>query len=221
MRCFILDYELFITEIQKYWDLYNKGLKKQANRFLFDFTDHFKASVSKENADTILFQFCKEYLDDGKFPNANLPFQITKLLDNYLMQECEKNNMPQMRWTFQLFGKYPHDILERAYAHKECDQKTVELYFNEQIDCLWLGQHHFPEGCLITHKEFEDTVNIANKILTENAVNPSLIAEFQYYVKLYHIYFKWEKNGKIDDFYELCRKENLKYEKIAAFYYKK
>ena len=37
-----MDYEQFITEIQKYWDLREKGLKKQANSFLFTFTKFFK-----------------------------------------------------------------------------------------------------------------------------------------------------------------------------------
>ena len=37
-----MSYEQFITEVQKYWDLRQKGLKKQANKFLFAFTNHFK-----------------------------------------------------------------------------------------------------------------------------------------------------------------------------------
>lgn len=41
-----MSYEHFITEIQKYWDLRQKGLKKQANKFLFAFTNHFKEHVS-------------------------------------------------------------------------------------------------------------------------------------------------------------------------------
>ena len=32
-------YNEFIVEIKKYWDLRNKGLKKQANSFLFEFTE--------------------------------------------------------------------------------------------------------------------------------------------------------------------------------------
>lgn len=81
-----MSYEQFITEIQKYWDLRKKGLKKQANSFLFDFTKYFRENVSDVDADTILFQFCKEYIDEMKFPGDNLPrrhlpFQMTKLLD--------------------------------------------------------------------------------------------------------------------------------------------
>ena len=232
-----MDYEQFITEIQKYWDLRKKGLKKQANNFLFEFTKHFKEDVSDIDADDILFQFCREYIDEMKFPGDNLPrrhlpFQITELLNSYLNRECGKNKMPQMRWAFQIFGKSynPHDpkhehnpypILERAYTHKECDQQTVNLYFGEQVDFLWWGQHHFPEGCIIAREAFEDTVRTANKILSEKSVDSQLVAEFEYYVKLYHIYFEWQENGRNGDFYELCKKEGLEYKGIPVFYYKK
>lgn len=130
-----MDYGQFITEIQKYWDLRERGLKKQANKFLFAFTKQFKEHVPEPEANVILFQFCREYIDEMKFPGdhlprRHLPFQMTELLNDYLIRECEKNKMPQMRWAFQIFGNYsnPHDpkrehnpyhILERAYAHEE------------------------------------------------------------------------------------------------------
>ena len=63
-----MDYEQFITEIKKYWDLRKKGLKKQANSFLFTFTKSFKENVPDADTDAILFQFCREYLDEMKFP---------------------------------------------------------------------------------------------------------------------------------------------------------
>ena len=166
-----MDYEQFITEIKKYWDLRKKGLKKQANSFLFTFTKSFKENVPDADTDAILFQFCREYLDEMKFPGdslprRHLPFQLTKLLDNYLCRECEKDQMPQMRWAYQIFGNSynPHDpmlehdfysILKRAYMHEKCDLQTVQLYFREQLDSLWWGQHHFPESCGITEEEFE------------------------------------------------------------------
>ena len=129
-----MDYEQFITEIKKYWDLRKKGLKKQANSFLFTFTKSFKENVPDADADAILFRFCRESLDEMKFPGdalprRHLPFQLTKLLDNYLCRECEKDQMPQMRWAYQIFGNSynPHDpmlehdfypILKRAYMHE-------------------------------------------------------------------------------------------------------
>lgn len=59
-----MNYGQFITEIQKYCDLRDKGLNKQANRFLFAFTNRFKENVSGKEADDILIQFCKEYVDE-------------------------------------------------------------------------------------------------------------------------------------------------------------
>lgn len=81
------------------------------------------------------------------------------------------------------------------------------------------GQHHFPEGCIITKDDFEDAVRTAHKILSEKSVNPSLVADFEYYVKLYQIYFAWSENGRDGDFYELCRNEGIEYKGTAAFYY--
>ena len=232
-----MDYRQFISEIQKYWDLRKKGLKKQANSFLFAFTKQIKENVPEVDADVILFQFCREYIDEMKFPGDNLPrrhlpFQITELLDSYLNRECEKNKMPQMRWAYQIFGNYynPHDpmlehdfyrILERAYMHEECDQQTVTLYFGQLLELLWWGQHHFPEGCIITRETFEDAVRKANRILAEKSVDSQLVREFEYYVKLYHIYFVWQENGRNGDFYELCKKEGLKFRAVPVIYYKK
>lgn len=232
-----MEYSQFITEILHYWALCDRGLKKQANKSLFSFTKRFQEDVSEKEQDDILFQFCKEYIDEMKYPGTNmprrhLPFQITELLNCYLNRECEKNEMPQMRWAFQIFGHYynPHDpknerdpyrILEKAYRHEQCDQQTVDLYFNEQIEQLWWGQHHFPDNCLITENAFEAIVRTANKILSEKSVAPSLVTTFEYYVKLYHIYFAWKENGENGDFYELCNSEGIKYKRPITVYYKK
>ena len=48
-----MNYGQFITEIQKYWDLRKRGLKKQANSFLFEFTKCFKEDVSDIDADAV------------------------------------------------------------------------------------------------------------------------------------------------------------------------
>ena len=229
-----MNYEEFITEIKKYWDLYDKGLKKQANSFLFKFTAVFKRDVSEMDADRILFRFCQEYIDELKFPDdrlerRHLPFQITELLNSYLKRECAKNKMPQLRWMFEIFGycynphntegsEGPYQILERAYVHPQCDPKTVELYFKEQLHFLWWGQHHFSEYCLITRTQFEHIVQTANKILLEKPVKDSLVEEFHYYVKLYQLYFEWERE-KEKTFSEVCRINGLNFREAVAFYY--
>ena len=86
-----------------------------------------------------------------------------------------------MRWAFQLFGKYynPFDpqleldmfkVLKKAYEHKDCDQKTVDLYFNEILERLYWGAHHFPDGCIITREAYEKTIKTAEMILAEKQV---------------------------------------------------
>ena len=62
--------------------------------------------------------------------------------------------------------------MKRAYMHEKCDLQTVQLYFREQLNSLWWGQHHFPESCGITEEEFENIVSVANKILSENCNQP-------------------------------------------------
>lgn len=84
-----MNYGQFITEIQKYYDLRDKGLNKQANRFLFAFTNRFKENVSEKEADDILFQFCKEYVDEKKISDTDMPdrlqFLFQKLSDIWIV----------------------------------------------------------------------------------------------------------------------------------------
>ena len=231
-----MNYEQFISEVQTYWDMRSKGLKKQANGFLSEFIKRFRENVSKGDADDILFQFCKEYFDEMKFPGTNLPrrhlpFQITELLDSYLSQECKKNRMPQMRWAFQIFGRYynphdpkgehnPYDILKQAYEHEQCDEQTVKLYFGVLLEDLWLGQPHFPEHCCLAKGYFEQIVGIANRIIEEKTVDLPLVEDYKYYVKLYHIYFRWDENGRTEDFCELCHKNGVEFREVAAYYFR-
>ena len=73
------------------------------------------------------------------------------------------------------------------------------------------GQHHFPESCGITEEEFENIVNVTNKILSEKSVEPQLVEEFEYYVRLYQTYFEWQRNNRNGDFYELCNRNGLEF----------
>lgn len=229
-----MTYEEFLAGIGEYRDLFEKGLKKRANKLLFGFAEDFKANVPEAEADEILFRFCREYLDEKRLPFADrgLPFQLTGLLHDYIARECDKNKMPQLRWAFQLFGRYynPHDpknerdpaeVLKRAYNHPECDQKTVDLYFNEQVELLYWGAHHFPDGCIITRGSYRETVATAERILSEKTVDPALVGEFNYYTRLYGLFYEWSDGGRKGDFGELCEKAGLEFHAVKAFYYKK
>lgn len=170
-----MTFDEFIEGVERYWELFEQGLKKQANKFLFGFTEEFKRNVPKDEGDALLYRFCREYIDGDRFDDhkrfgLSLPFQLTELLNDYFIRECKAEKMPQMRWAVRIFGRYynPHDpdqselrtydILEKAYEHPDCDQKTVELYPEKQVECLEFGAHHFPEECCITRENYEDTI---------------------------------------------------------------
>lgn len=236
-----MTYEEFKAGVDGYIELVDKGLKKQANKALFAFADNFKANVSEAEANGILYQFCRDILEDGGYPKfqqfgfrgtAQLPFQLSGLVFDYLIRECERNKMPQMRWEYQLFGKYynphdrenehsPYEILERAYAHPECDQLTADLYFDAQLNELGFGAHHFPEGCCISREYYEECVGICEKILSEKAVPSEMEQEYRDYKKLYELFYSWNDNGRVGRFDELCHNAGLDFAPVEAFYYTK
>ena len=110
-------------------------------------------------------------------------------------------------------------MLERAYAHPECDQLTVELYFNAQLDELGFGAHHFPEGCCIAREYYEECIGICTKILSEKKVGEEFIKEYRWYKSLYELWYKWDDGGRNGGFAELCRQAGLEFEPVKAFYY--
>lgn len=230
-----MTYDEFIAAIDKYWDLYEGGLKKQANKYLFEFTGSC-AEIPRAELDAILERLCRECIDGGLFAEhrrgkaGNLPFQLTKLLDEYLVRQSELNRMPHMRWAYQLFGRYynPHDpknerpaydILERAYNHPKRDVKTAELFLEEQLSVLGFGAHHFPDGCCIGRSLYREAVALAEKILSENDIPRELADELDYYKRLYSAWYEWFDGGKQGDFAEICRAAGLRWEEIPAYYY--
>lgn len=233
-----MTYEEFTAGLGEYRTLFDMGLKKQANKVLFAFAEDFKKNVPQSERDELLCRFCREFYDEGKFGEfriygiPHLPFQLTGLMHEYLSRECAVEKMPQMRWAYQLFGKYynphdpkseqdPYDILERAYFHPECDPKTVELYFESQIDELDFGAHHFPEGCCIKREVYEEDVKIAEKILAEHILPSEFAEKLEYYKTLYRVYFEWSDGGRKGDFDELCETAGIGFSAPGAFYYTK
>ncbi|MCX4356239.1 MAG: hypothetical protein OSJ43_08445 [Oscillospiraceae bacterium] len=231
-----MTYEEFIDGIERYWEFFEQGLKKQANKFLFGFTEEFKQRVPQTEGDELLCRFCREYIDGTRFDDhkrfgLSLPFQLTELLNDYFIRECGTEKMPQMRWAVQIFGRYynPHDpnrdnlntydILEKAYEHPDCDQKTVDLYLKKQVERLEFGAHHFPEGCCITREDYEDTIKTAERIIAERKAPEQLTAEVGYFKALYELYYKWIDGGRAGDFTELCADIGVPFHAVKAFYY--
>lgn len=229
-------YEKFIDGIGKYYELYEKGLKKQANKYIKAFAADFKKSVMQSESDDIMFHFCRELIDEDKHKkfkergNGSLPFEINRLVWEYLKHQCELEKMPHLRWTFQLYGRYHnpfnqkweinmYDILLKAYRHKDCDQKTVDLYFGEQLDFLAYGAHHFPEACIITKKAYEKAVENSESVVKEKFVRPELAEKLEYFKKLYQCFFAFEESNREKDFYKLCGDCGIDSDEAWTYFY--
>lgn len=231
-----MTFEEFTARLGEYSALFEKGLKKQANKYLFAFVEDFRTNVPQDNADELLFRFCQEFYDGDGFPELRehgcirLPFQLSGLLYECLKRACAADKMPQLRWAYQLGGRYynphdpnlelePYDVLERAYSHPDCDRKTVELYFEAQLDNLGFGAHHFPEGCCIAREVYEECVRTAEMILSEHELPPEFAEELGFYKTLYRVYFEWHDGGRKGDFNALCEAAGISFAAPKAFYY--
>lgn len=104
-------YEILLNGLDLYLNMYEKGLKKQANKYISSFIDEFEHSTPKEDLEKFLCRFCQEICDEDKHSqllsrgNGSLPYDLGKIVWNYLKNQCEAGTMPHMRWAFQLFGK--------------------------------------------------------------------------------------------------------------------
>lgn len=234
-----MTYDEFIRNVEHYNSLVDKGLKKQANKELFAFTDNFQKTVPTDEADDILNSFCRDYFDEDKLNWSDsrgaggiweIPFQLRHLLEEHFSRCGNFDKMPQMRWCFETFGNYydperrsgykDFNMLEKIYNRSDRDQKSVNYYFNEQIEVLFWGSHHFPEGCIITSETYYTTVKIAEAILSENTIPEEMISEFEYYKKLYECFFAWEDGGRKGDFGEMCEKAGIEgFHPIPTIYY--
>lgn len=224
-----MNYDAFIQGLLNYYTIYEKGLKKQANKYIEDYVKTI-STWDNYTLNDILFQFTKELCDEKNYDfmkrgNGRIPYALDMFLRDYLYAECLENKMPQLRWFYELyrndnFGvKYATNMLEKAYLSVSCDKKTVELLFNSWIETLAWGAHHFPDGCIITKETMERAVKQCKKIISEKEVDENLKAELHYFEILYQCYYNFEKEGKKRDFKEYCDEANIEFVYNGAYYY--
>ena len=131
--------------------------------------------------------------------------------------------MPHLRWAYQICARGlreldRNELLCRAYRHKRCDSRTVELYFYMLLDALDWGAHHFPEGCLIERSYYEQLTREARDVMQKHEISARLNLGFEYFVKLYEYYFEFKSRGGEVDFYELREKVGLNFAPAKSFY---
>ncbi len=227
-------YEEFINGVNEYYRLYNTGLKKQGNAYLKEYIKKFR-DRPKEEQDVILNEFCRFVCDgeEGKKllerGNGELPFELRSVVFEYLLEKCNRNEMPHMRWYYALFNSSrtayedgvpdPADILKRAYAHKDCDEKTVEFYFCYWLNILDWGAHHFPEACIIDEEEYEFAFEKCKEISNKHAVSEKLLSEADYFKKLYEAWERYLAEDKKRPFDEYCAENGINFTETTTIYY--
>lgn len=92
----------FDDGLECYLDLWDKGLKKQANQYIQKFLDTFAASMEQSSLNDILENFCSEYFDNEGYSRlkaqhpGSLPHARNKLLWQFLKTKCDMGCMPHM-----------------------------------------------------------------------------------------------------------------------------
>lgn len=214
---------VFEQNVAEYLKQWNQGLKKKANQMIKEAMKQFDG-WSHEHKTAVVLEFCAKVCDreDSPFHQIyhRLPYELSIRIKDILYDCCEEKGMPCLRWCYELCG-HDRDILRKAYCHPDCDERTIRYYFNVYLDDLWYGAHHFPDGCLITKEDFDKTMECCERILKEHSVPQDLNEEYEYYKKLYQIWWKMEESGGKEDFLEQCEKETLRFVPAEAFYYEK
>ena len=228
-----MDYKNFLLDLKEiYYDIFENGLKKQANKAVFEYLKSFDL-LDKKIRFEILYMFCEDFFDakttriqilliekndnSSTYPsNPHLTYELSKRIKNYL--EIENDSMPHMRWHYQLTANI--DSLDRAYSHEHCDKKTVELLFSKRIDGLYWGSHHFPD-CNIISDEYEKSLfNDCESMIKKHSIPKKLQIDFYYYQELYRLYHLYGKNSH-GDFDKFCEDNNLSFTKIESYYFEK
>ncbi len=225
-----MEYYEFDNAIGHYNDLYEKGLKKQANKYIENVSRELE-TIDEFGKEKIFYRFINELCDGNRYDylkqrgNGEIPFALKQSIKNWLYKRCLADKMPELRWFYELFLndsfgiKYAYDFLEKAYNSRECDAKTVNLLFASYIDILGWGAHHFPEDCIIDNTERNGAFEQCRKIMGERAVDEKLQFQLKYYEILYSCYDSYCNDGRKKDFKQYCNEANIEFYECKAFYY--
>ena len=208
-----MDYTIFMLDLNlHYYDLWEKGLKKQANTSIKNYFRHFD-TYSEEIRYEILYEFCDNYFN-RRMKECSLTFELSKQVTNYLLKHPK--SMPHAKWFYQHTNDY--DALERAFNHKDCDQETVEFMFSSHVSTLDWGAHHIPEGIIISTETKTKAIDFCLYMIENYSIPKRSQSEFHYYDKLYKLYDLYIKSES-SDFAQFCKNHELSFHEIKAYYY--
>ena len=194
-----MQYCEFHEAIQKYAALYENGMKADANKWLTSVVNSLD-TLPPQEFESVLSRFSEELFETTEYEfllkrgNSQIPFQLKKPVMKYLEPCCEKKQMPQLRWFWQLFnndfqyGEKACGFLLDAYRSPDCDIKTLELVFRHNVEILNYGAHEMPIGLLISKEEYEQLSGQCEDIMTKTDISDSLITRYKELLLQYEQY---------------------------------
>ena len=133
--------------------------------------------------------------------------------------------MPQLRWFYELYYRDrvgcvdAFNMIQQAYLHRQCDPKTIVLYFDYWIDLLAWGCHHVPDCCIINTDTYQNAIQQCERIIDEREVETKQQKEFMYFRKLYSAWETFLAEERSRNFSEYCQEVGLSYKAGKSYYY--
>lgn len=226
-----MDCSTFSQYLDEYGELWHRGLKKQANSVMKELVDRLEKLPTDEERDALIIPLCQEFFArkaQGESPlghHGRLPYGLEQLVEKTMGRQCDRQGMPRLRWYFELF-RYNPTFSERALARlrqalacKDVDQESVNLYFDELLEWLWFGRHHFPEGCIYPTEEYHDLINEGEGLIRKFSLDDQRIASFQHHKRLYDCWDEWKARDKEGSFEDLCDEMGVPFRVTGTYCY--
>ena len=213
-----MTYNNFIVDLNKhYYDLWDIGLKKQANISLKKYLQNFNANIDEETRFNIWYEFCEKCFMKSKYKETGIPYLIRQNILNFLNRFPD--NFQQIKWLYLLTRD--RDILEKAFNNKECDREIINYKFKNYIGDLDWATHHASEGLILFEENvIQEIIRNGFLFIEKYEISSKLQNSFHHYVKLYELLVLFQKNDGIN-FSGFCKEQEFKFKGIKTIYYTK
>lgn len=202
-----MKYEKVKKCLAEYDTLYSHGMNKEANRELQElclWIDSLSSNDSDEILNPLVTDICETEAFASLFKRGNgqLPFQLKKIIQKWLMPGCRQGKMPELRWYYQIYrndsdnaiAEYAFSCLDSAYENAPDDGKTQELLFERNVEALEFGIHELPLGLLISDDDAQLIFRQCDAIIQHGYAKKNLIDRYSASKREYDEYIKL-KNG--------------------------
>jgi len=184
--------EYFSKEYKSYLEVRDKGLKKEGNKILENLMLYFNKldeSVKIAIVDELFtFRF-------DRFPRLSefqhqLHIQIFPILEKM----CSENKMPHLRWHYEISENV--EMLNKAYRHEDCDEKTVELMAYHYFDCFEQGLYDIQNGIFAKEQYHNRLLDEINEFIQRHSMENTHWQEaHEYYRELFSNWHKYNSEN--------------------------